>query len=138
MSYSDPQFRVNQFSNMASARSFGTATASGSAGHTLSDVAELPKFIKRSKLSAVRLKVTTIPNAASTGLIARLLNGTDTAGTAVLTTAALGASVDFTMNTSYNTFTAGAEPTINLVGTSTASGAACGAYDIFFEFVEQP
>ncbi len=138
MSYTNPEFQGRVQVLVGDARSFGTATASGAAGHTLSDVTELPKFIRRTAVNAARLKVRTIPNANSTGLIARLMNGTNTAGTAVLTTAALGATVDFTMNKSYNTFTAGSEPTINLVGTSTASAAACGAYDIFFEQRELP
>ncbi len=134
MSYSDNKFYTNQFCNQATARTFGTATASGTAGHTLSDVAELPKFINRTALTAMRLKVTTIPNASSTALVATLLNGTSAIGTAVLTTATLGATVDFTITTAANgTLAAGTEPTISLVGTSTASGAACGAYDIFIK-----
>lgn len=139
MSYSDQKFYTNQFVNVANARSFGTATASSTTGAVLSDVVELPKFIKRSVITACRLKVTTIPNAASTALIATLLNGTNAIGTAVLTTAALGATVDFTITTASNgTLTAATEPTISLVGTATASAAANGAYDVFFQFNELP
>lgn len=138
MSYSDPKFYSRAYVLVKDRVSLGTATASGSAGYTLSDVVELPKFPRRTVVNKIRLKCTTIPNAASTGLTARFMNGTDTAGTAVLTTATVGQSIDFTMNTSYNTFTADAEPTMNLVGTSTASGAAAGAFDIFFEQQELP
>ncbi len=139
MSYSDQKYYSRPLLLVADTRSFGTATASGAAGHTLSDVVELPKFIRRTQLGTVRLKVRTIPNAASTALTAIFLNGTNTYGTAVLTTATAGQTIDFTVTTSaYSTFTAGAEPTINLVGTSTASGAACGIYDVFIESQERP
>lgn len=136
MSYSDPKFYARPLVLVGDNRSFGTATASGAAGHTLSTLTELPKFIRRTAVNGIRLKVRTIPNAASTGVIVAALNGTNTFGTAVVTTATAGQSVDFTLvNTAsnYNTFTAGGQPSFSMVGTSTASGAACGAYDIFFE-----
>lgn len=138
MSYTDPMFHARPQVLVADTRSFGTATASGAAGYTLSDVVELPRFLRRTRLNAVRLKVRVIPNAAATGLIASLLNGTTTVGTAVLTTAALGATIDFTLTSSLSTFTASTEPTISLVGTSTASGGAAGSYDIFYEQQELP
>lgn len=135
MSYTDQKYYGRPQILVGDNRSFGTATASGAAGFTLSTLTELPKFIKRTQLNTVRLKVRTAPNAAATGLIAIFLNGTNTHGTAVLTTATAGQTVDFTnVNSgSYGTFTSGAQPTLNLVGTSTASGGTAGAYDIFFE-----
>lgn len=137
MSYSDQRFQTRQFKLGAPSASFGTATAAGAAGHTATDVVELPAFIRKTRITGIRLKVRTIPNAASTALIARAMNGTATIGTAVLTTATLGQVVDFTLSTGTE-LAANAEPTVNLVGTATASGAASGAYDVFFEFNELP
>ena len=137
MAYTDQKFYTRQFVNVKPTTSWGTATASGAGGHDLTNVVELPKFIRRSAITAVRLKVTTIPNAASTALLATLLNGTSVIGTAVLTTAALAGTVDFVITTAANgTLAADTEPTINLTGTSTASAAAAGAYDTFIEFNE--
>ena len=135
MSYTDQKYYMRPQILEGDNRSFGTATASGAAGFTLSTLTELPKFIKRTQINQIRLKVRTAPNAAATGLIAIFLNGTNTHGTAVLTTATAGHTIDFTtLNSgSYSTFTAGSQPTISLVGTSTASGGTAGAYDIFFE-----
>lgn len=134
MSYTDSKYYTRPQILVGDNRSFGTATASGAAGFTLSTLTELPKFIKRTQINTVRLKVRTAPNAAATGLIATFLNGTNVYGTAVLTTATAGQTVDFTVTTGSNgTFAAAAQPTISLVGTSTASGGTAGAYDIFFE-----
>lgn len=135
MSYTDQKYYIRPEILVGDNRSFGTATASGAAGFTLSTLTELPKFIRRTQLNYVRLKVRTAPNAAATGVIAYFLNGTNTHGTLVLTTATAGQTLDFsTVNSgSYSTFTAGAQPTISLVGTSTASGGTAGAYDIFYE-----
>lgn len=135
MSYTDSKYYVRPQILVGDNRSFGTATASGAAGFTLSTLTELPKFIKRTQINVVRLKVRTAPNAGATGLTAIFLNGTNTHGTAVLTTATAGQTVDFTTvnSGSYGTFTSGDQPTLKLVGTSTASGGTAGAYDIFFE-----
>jgi hypothetical protein len=141
MSYSDQKFYTRSQHLVASALSFGTATASGAAGHTFSDLApRVPKFKRRTKITAVKFAVSTIPDVDSSGLIAILKAGTATFGTAVLTDAALNATVEATITSEANSIFAadGAEPTIGLVGTSTASGAACGAYDIWFETQELP
>ena len=134
MSYTDQKYYVRPLTLVGDNRSFGTATASGAAGFTLSTLTELPKFIKRTQVNQVRLKVRTAPNAAATGLVVTMLNGAGTYGTAVLTTATAGQTVDFTITTASNgTFAAAAQPTLSLVGTSTASGGTAGAYDIFYE-----
>jgi len=66
------------------------------------------------------------------------MNGTDTFGTVVLTTAAVGSENDVTVTTAANgTFAAAGEMTINLTGTSTASGDANGSYDVFVEECEK-
>lgn len=138
MSYSDARFNSRPQILVGDNRSFGTATASGAAGFTLSTITELPKFVYRVQVNRVRLKVRTAPNAAATGLTAILLNGTNTYGTAVLTTATAGQSIDFSATVPYNTFTADQQPTLALIGTSTASGGTAGAYDIFMAEQEQP
>jgi len=136
MSYTDGKYYARPLILVGDNRSFGTATASGAAGFTLSTITELPKFTRRTQINYVRVKVRTAPNAGATGLIARFMNGTTTHGTLVLTTATAGQSLDFTVTgaaSNSNIFAAESQPTINLVGTSTASGGTAGAYDIFLE-----
>lgn len=134
MGYSDQKFYTRVDVREATALSLSTATAGSGTGAVLSDVANVKKFKRRTAVNSIRLHVTTIPNAASTGLVATFLNGTNAFGTAVLTTAALDAYIDVTITTASNgTFAAGDEMKINLVGTATASGAANGAYDVWVE-----
>lgn len=138
MGYSDQQFYTRRWVLRAPAESFGTSTASSTAGHDLSDVCIIPNFKRRTAVSAVRLVCTTIPDAGSTALVAHVMNGTDTFGTVVLTTAAVGSENDVTVTTAANgTYAAAGEMTINLTGTSTASGDANGSYDVFVEECEK-
>lgn len=138
MSYSDGKFYSRPLVLVGDNRSFGTATASGAAGFTLSTITELPKFNNRCTVNLIRLKVRTAPNAAATGLQAIVLNGTDTANVAVLTGGTAGQSIDFTTVSAYSTYGSNTQPTIKLIGTSTASGGTAGAYDIFMEIQERP
>ena len=137
MGYSDQKYQTRVDIREGSAVSFGTATASGAIAST--DVANMKKFKRRTQVNSIRLHVTTIPNAASTALIASFLNGTNTFGTAVLTTAASDAYVDVTITTASNAiFAAADEMKVNIAGTATASAAAIGAYDIWMEVQELP
>lgn len=140
MGYADQRYWTLKEVSGGFGVSFGTATASSATGHNLSDVAaSLPKFQKRTDVLGVRLRVTVIPNAASTNLVAQFMNGTNTLGTAVLTTATADQFVDFTITNAANgTFADDAQPTINLTGTATASAAANGSYDIWMEVKELP
>jgi hypothetical protein len=135
MGYSDPKFYSRKQTLMGAALSLSTATASGAIAN--SDVAALPKFIRRSQVNNFELVVRTIPNAASTALKVSILNGTNTIGTAILTTATLGQTVSGVVtSTTNNIFAAGTSATANLAGTATASAAANGAYDFIFEVQE--
>lgn len=137
MSYSDARFDSRTLVSGGFATSFGTATASSATGHDLSDVAAtLPKFKRRGKITAWRLRCTTIPDAGSTAVKAHLMNGTTTIGTAVLTTATADQWLDGSVTAANSTFTADTQLTINLTGTATASADANGAYDIWFEVQE--
>jgi hypothetical protein len=134
MSYSDQKYYARNHYREGSALSFGTATAGSSTGHNVTDVANMKKFVRRSQVTGARLHVTTIPNAASTNLVASFVNGTNTFGTAVLTTAALDSYIDLVITTASNgIFAAGDELKINITGTATASGAAVGAFDVWIE-----
>lgn len=137
MSYSDPKFAARYFVPFVHAVSFGTSTASATDGHNLSDVcAGLPVFKRRCKITAWKLRCTTIPDAGSTAVKAHLMNGTDTVGTAVLTTATADQWIDGSVTAANSTFTASAEVKMNLTGTSTASGDANGSWDVYFEVQE--
>lgn len=140
MGYSDQRYYALKKVPLGFATSFGTATASSATGHTLSDVAAFSnKFIKRTKVNNIRLRCTTIPNAASTAVVVNAMNGTNTLATVTVTTATADQFLDFTMGTgTFGTFTADSELKFNMTGTATASGAANGAYDILVEEQELP
>jgi len=134
MGYSDQKFYSRPCVTLGSA-SFGTATASSTAGHDLSAVIYLPQFLQKTKVNKVQLVCTVIPDSGSTAVRAHFMNGTTTMGTAVLTTATAG-QVLITAISSNNTFTASSGMTINLTGTATASGDANGSYIVAVEAQE--
>ena len=136
MSYTDGKYYARPLIMVGDDRSFGTATASGAAGFTATDIVYLPKFPRRTQINYVRFRCRTAPNTGATGLIVRMLNGTTTHGTAVLTTRTAGEVFDLTVTggaSNSQIFSSESSPTMNLVGTSTASGGTAGAFDIFFE-----
>jgi hypothetical protein len=137
MGYSNPEFLARQLVNFSPNHSLSTATASSATGADRTAPTALPAFLRRTKVNKVSFVVRTIPNAASTGLKAVLLNGTSTAATVTLTTATLGQVLTGTVTVANSTFAADAQPTLNVVGTATASGAANGAFDVVFEVQEQ-
>lgn len=136
MSYSNQMYDARSQVMVAHALSFGTTTASSTIGADTTPTLYLPKFERRTKVNQVRMTVTTIPDAGSTALKANFLNGTDTFATVALTTATAGQVLDGTVSATYNTFTADAQPTLTVTGTSTASGDAQGSYHIYFETQE--
>ena len=133
MSYSDQKFYARVYAKVQQACSFGTTTASSATGADTTPTCYLPQFDRRTKLNAVKMTVTVIPDAGSTALKAHFLNGTDTFSVVTLTTATAGQVLTGVMDTSYNTFAADSAPTVKVTGTSTASADAQGAYDIYFE-----
>lgn len=134
MAYSDSKFYTRVLVPVRfAATSTLTATASGHVV-TNTDQVELPKFIRRTKISAVRVKPTTAPVASTVKLA--FLNGTNTF--AVATLGAAGTSVDATVTDSNATLAADTEPTVTVIGTGTASAAqVAGVFDIYFEQMEQ-
>ena len=132
MSYSQDKFNSRDFNLKATAASFGTAT--NATVNTTSVTSKIPAYVRRTQISGGKLFVTTIPNAAATALTAHLMNGTNTIGTCVLTTATASQVLSFTITTASNGYVAaGSAPTIKVTGTATASGDALGAYDIWLE-----
>lgn len=132
MSYSEQKYQGRDFNLKAAAASFGTATNATVA--TTSVTGKIPAYLRRTQISGGKLFVTTIPNAAATALTAHLMNGTNTIGTCVLTTATASQTLSFTITTASNGYVAsGSAPTIKVTGTATASGDALGAYDIWLE-----
>jgi len=141
MGYSDQKFYTRREIPVAFAQNLGTSTGAGTASNTLSDVlATLPKFTRRTKVLAIRLRCTTIPNAASTAEILQFKNGTSTFATVTVTTASADQFLDATMveTNGVDTFSASVQPTVDVTGTATASGAALGAFDVWFEVQELP
>lgn len=136
MGYSDQKYNTRQY-NFYGAVDFGTATTGTVA--TTSVSARLPKFLRRTAINDIRLICFTIPNAAATALVAHVMNGTNTFGTAVLTTATAGQVIEFTPVTAANgTYAADGQVTIKVTGTATASADSLGDFDLYFETQELP
>ncbi len=111
----------------------GTATASGAISQT-DLVATLPKFPRKTTLVGGKLRATAAPGTGGT-LTVVVLNGTTTAASADVSSASLDDWDDMTVidASEANVFAAGVQPTIKLVGTSTASGQGLGDYDVWFD-----
>lgn len=135
MGYSDPKFYSRPLVQVGQALSFSTFTGAGTASNSIGLPAGsyLPAFVRRTQINAIRVIPTTIPNAAATALVMSFLNGTSTFATVTLTTAAAGTALSATVTAANAVFAVGGQPTCNIIGTSTASGANVGVYDIYFE-----
>lgn len=132
MSYSQDKFNDRALHLKVAAHSFGTAT--GTSVATTAVAAKTPIYIRRTEVTGGKFFCTTIPNAAATALILHVMNGTDTVGTCVLTTATASQNLPLVITTQSNaTFAAGVGPTYKITGTATASADALGAYDISLE-----
>ncbi len=138
MGYADQRYYSRALIPWGFAISLSTSTASATDGHDLSDVmAGLPKLQRKTKVTALRLRCTTIADTGSTGLVGHLMNGTTTAATVILTTLTADEWASGTVAASSAVFSADVEPTFSLTGTSTASGDANGSYDIWIESDEE-
>lgn len=135
MSYPDQKYMTRPLQFWGQAVDFGLSVATTVA--RTDAVAQLPKFIRKSQVNAIRLRCTTIPNAAATALKLSFLNGTDTFGTAVITTATADQVIDVTIDTDYNVFAADGQPTVSISGTATATNDSVGDFDIWAEVQEE-
>ena len=133
MSYSDAKYDARVWVRAADAASFGTATASATDGANTTPTVYLPQFDRRTRINALKLIVTTIPDSGSTALVAQFLNGTSTFATVTLTTATAGQVLTGSVTAANAIFAADSQPTITVTGTATASGDAQGAYHIDWE-----
>lgn len=138
MGYADQKFYSRKFMPVGFNVDYGTGTGTGSDDYTMSDVhAPIPKFERRSKVSAFRFRCTTAPEADATSLVAAVKSGTNTFGTAVLTTATADQIVDGVITSAANSVVGtDVQPTIDLVVTSTGTDDALGDYDVWFEVQE--
>lgn len=138
MGYTDQKFYTRQFSKVDEiAVTTSTLTASGHVV-TSTNVGDLPKFIKRTKVNAIRVEIKTAPvNQPTVSLV--FLNGTSTVGNAAVGTNTAGVFIDATMTAANQIMAADAELGVNIVSTGTASDAAetNGTYDVYLEKLEQ-
>lgn len=135
--YVAPNFNVRTLVPAGFDVDFGV---SGGTTVAVTDRAEtLPKFVRRTQVSAIRLRCTEIPNALATGLVASFLNGTNTFATVVLTTATADQFLDATVVTDddVNIFAKDVQPTVNVAGTATGASDSLGDFDIWFEIEEK-
>lgn len=136
-SYAAPNFNVRTFIPAGFAVDFGL---SGATTVAATDVAAtLPKFKRRTEISAIRLRCTTIPNAAATNLVVSFLNGTSTFATATVTAATADSFIDATVVTTgdVNVIAKDVQPTVSVSGTATATNDSLGDYDVWFEVEEK-
>ncbi len=134
MAYNDPRFDARTMVPVGFDLDFGTATGAGTASNSLADVAAgLPEFIRRTRVSAFKFRCTSLVNAASTDVIAYLMNGTTTVGSVTITTAAADDWLTGAVTAANAVFAVGDEPTVTVIGTHTASAAVLGDFDIWFE-----
>lgn len=140
MGYSDQKYQTRSLVMVAQAVTFSTSTGAGTASNSLGLPAGsyFPPAVRRSKISAIRVIPTTIINASATAAVMSFTNGTNTFATVTLTTSTQGQVLSATMTDANSTFTAGAQPSANVIGTFTASGGNVGIYDIYFEDQELP
>ena len=134
MAYDDQKYYTRQPNLWGQAVDFGTAPATAVA--VTDAVKQLPKVFRKTKVNKIRLRCTTIPNAAATALKVSFLNGTSTFGTAVVTTATVDQSIDATITEANAVLDADSQPTVSISGTATASGDSLGDFDIWAETQE--
>ena len=134
MAYNDPRFDARSMVPAGFAIDFGTFTGAGTASNSLADVAAgLPEFIRRTEVTAFKFRCTALVNAAATDVIAYLMNGTTTAGQVTITTATADDWLTGTMTAANAIFAADVGATVTVIGTSTASAAVMGDFDVWFE-----
>lgn len=113
----------------------GTMTATAS-DHvvTVEDAGVLPEFFNSKRINDVKAVITTAPNAGATGVTLNFLNGTATFASIAIGTNTAGEVVAATMTDANTQIAEGVEPTVNLVGTATASeNTDMGTYNIWFD-----
>lgn len=136
-SYAAPNFNVRSFVPVGFGVDLGV---SGGTTVAVTDrAASLPKFKRRTEVSAIRMRCTAIPNAEATNLVVSFLNGTSTFATATITAASADAFVDATVVTTgdVNVFAKDVQPTVNVAGTATGASDSLGDFDIWFEVEEK-
>lgn len=112
-----------------------TATASAQAG-TVTAIASLPQYTRRTEITGGNVVIATAP--VLTGASLAFKNGTSTFATATIGTNTAGVVVALSMTVANEIFASGGKPTVDLIGTSTASAAQVGGvYDVYFETVER-
>ncbi len=144
MGYADQKFYARELNMVTeSSQNFGssTATASG-AVITTTAAAKLKQYIRKTNIQNIRVAVDTASNVAQTTPTLVFLNGTSTFGVVTLGTgtSTAGNVVSGVMTSSNAAIAAGVAPTVNVLGTSTASnsGVANGSYTVYFEEQEMP
>lgn len=135
MAYPDQKFYARPLVPWGFAVDFGLSVATTVAQTDVA--AQLPKVKRRTKVNAVRLRCTAIPNASATALVASFLNGTDTFGTVTLTTATADQWLDVTITDGNATLAADVQPTVSVAGTATATDDSMGDFDVWVEAQEQ-
>jgi hypothetical protein len=141
MSYTDQKyFNITQSAVVLNSNAgTSTSTASGQAVTTTS-VMRLPKFIRRSQINAIRVAIDSAPTAGYSAQSLVFLNGTATLGVVNIGASAVGASVDAVITSANSVVPAGIQPTVNFIGTATASGSAPvnGNYSVYWEVEPLP
>jgi hypothetical protein len=140
MGYSDQKYYARPLVKVASAVAFGTSTGAGTASNSLAQPTGtyLPQYIRRTQITGVKVVAATAIAANANPVSLNLINGTNTFAAVAVGTATQGQTFSGVVTASNAVFAAGGQPTMNLIGTWTASGGTSGTWDIYFEQEELP
>jgi len=166
MGFADQKYYNHDVDLMADSNVATLTTSTASSTATVTAPFGIPSFRAPRRVAAIYVVVKTAPTSTSVGPTLVFLNGTNTfgfvtlVGTAVTAGATIVGTLTNTASLSTNTFTntlpngstavltnttttnwtilgSGTGATVNAVNTSTASAGVMGAYEIWFDTLEQ-
>lgn len=114
----------------ASLTGTGTAVTGAVTGASQGNI---PQFVRRTVVNNANLIVLT---SSALNPIVNFYNGTNAFLTGTIGTASVGQILPLTVNTTYSTFTATAQPTGTFTGTATSAGTLAGAWSVWVETQE--
>jgi len=132
MGYSDPKYHTRVLVPALLSKAI-TVNSTGSA-QAATGVAVLPKFVRATKIGAVRVTCVATGTAPDSACAMTFLNGTSTFASVVIGTMTAGQVSDATLTTSAATLAANGQPTVNFTAVSgTGASLACGTWNVEFE-----
>lgn len=135
--YTDPTYNVVSYIPVGFNIDLGISGGTNVFG--LQRIPTLPKFSRRTKVSAVRFRCASPPNSELTNLTARFYNRGSRFATVTLTGASTDDIIDaiISEDSAQNVFQSETQPEVYITGTATGASDSLGSFDIWFEFEEK-